>query len=60
MSGPAIQYHCESCGQIGARSDLRRDSWGDPYCPACQSPKVQRYRSRAATLYSIFFLFKVY
>ena len=60
MHGPEIQYHCESCGQIGARNQLRRDAWGDAFCPACQSRRVVRYRSKAATLYSLFFLFKVY
>ncbi|HEU5097523.1 MAG TPA: hypothetical protein VFU22_00655 [Roseiflexaceae bacterium] len=60
MPRPDIQYHCESCGQIGPRSDLRRDSWGDAYCPACRSPKIERYHTRSETFYAWFFTFRVF
>jgi len=60
MRGPDIQYRCQSCGQITLRKDLPRNAWGDPSCPACNSLQIERYRSRAATLYATFFMFKVY
>jgi hypothetical protein len=60
MRGPDIQYHCESCGQISLRKDLPRKAWGDPACPACGSLHIERYRSKADSLYARFFLFKVY
>jgi hypothetical protein len=60
MRGPDIQYRCGSCGQISLRKDLPRNSWGDPACPACSSLQIERYRSRADALYSVFFMFKVY
>jgi hypothetical protein len=60
MRGPDIQYCCKSCGQISFRKDLPRNAWGDPSCPTCSSLDIERYRTKAATLYSMFFLFKVY
>jgi hypothetical protein len=60
MRGPDIQFRCEPCGRISPRNDLLRNSWGDPACPACGSLRLERYRSKAASLYSMFFLFKVY
>jgi len=60
MRGPDIQYRCQSCGQIVLRKDLPRNVWGAPSCPACSSLQIERYRSRAATLYATFFMFKVY
>ena len=60
MRGPDIPYRCESCGQISLRKDLPRDSWGDPCCPACKSPSIERYHTKSETVYAWFFLFKVY
>ena len=60
MRGPDTQYRCTSCGQISLRKDLMRNAWDDPSCPACSSLQIERYRTKAATLYSMFFLFKVY
>ena len=60
MRGPDIQYRCDSCGQISLRKDLPRNAWGDPSCRACSSLHIERYHTKAATLYSMFFLFKVY
>ena len=60
MRGPDIQYRCQSCGQISLRKDLPRNAWGDPACPACSSLHIERYRTKAESLYSVFFMFKVY
>ena len=60
MPGPDIQFRCASCGQISLRKDLPRNAWGDPSCPACSSLQIERYRTRADALYSVFFMFKVY
>ena len=60
MRGPDIQYRCQSCGQITLRKDLPRNAWGDPSCPVCNSLQIERYRTRADSLYSLFFMFKVY
>jgi hypothetical protein len=60
MRGPDILYRCRSCNQISPRKDLSYNTWGDPSCPGCGSLEIERYRSRADTLYSIFFMFKVY
>jgi hypothetical protein len=60
MRGPEIPYRCQSCGQISPRNDLPRNSWGDPSCPACGSLHIERYYSKADSLYASFFLFKVY
>ena len=60
MRGPDIQIRCESCGQISRRKDLPRNAWGDASCPACGSLRLERYRSKAESLYATFFLFKVY
>jgi hypothetical protein len=60
MREPDIQYRCKSCAQISLRKDLPRNTWGDPSCPACSSLQIERYRTRAASLYAIFFMFKVY
>jgi hypothetical protein len=60
MRGPDIPYRCQSCGQISLRKDLPRNSWGDPACPACNSLEIERYHTRGESLYSLFFMFKVY
>ena len=60
MRGPDIQFRCQSCGQISLRKNLPRNSWGDPTCPACDSLKIERHRTRGESLYSVFFMFKVY
>jgi len=60
MRGPDLQFRCKSCAQISLRKDLPRNTWGDPSCPACGSLDIERYRTRAASLYGTFFMFKVY
>jgi hypothetical protein len=60
MRGPDIQYRCEACEQITLRKDLVCDSWGDPCCPACKSPRIVRHRTKFERLYATYFLFKVY
>lgn len=53
-------YRCNGCGQITARSRLGSGDWGDRCCPACNSPDLERFRSRFEHWYAIFFLYKVY
>ncbi|HEU5090020.1 MAG TPA: hypothetical protein VFT99_21340 [Roseiflexaceae bacterium] len=56
----ARMYRCNACGALSPTSGLARGAWGDPACPACGSPDVERHRSRFARWYAIFFLYKVY
>jgi len=60
MRGPDSQYRCQSCGQISARSALASTSWGDPCCPACKSPSLERHRTKGDTLYAMLFTFRVF
>ena len=60
MARTEALYRCQGCGQISKRSLLQRGTWGDLCCPSCHSSDITRHRSKAATLYSIFFLYKVY
>jgi len=42
------------------RSQLARSAWGDPCCPACRSPDIQRHRTKGDTLYAMLFTFRVF
>jgi Zn finger protein HypA/HybF involved in hydrogenase expression len=59
MSAPAA-YHCNTCGHLASRTQLRSGEWGDLCCPACGSPDLERYRTRFERWYAILFLYKVY
>ena len=60
MRGPDAQYRCNACQQISLRTQLLRDSWGDPCCPACKSPHIERYRTKSEVFYNWFFTFRVF
>jgi hypothetical protein len=60
MNGPDAQYRCESCEQISLQKDLVFDSWGDPCCSACKSPRIVRHHSKGEQLYAWFFTFRVF
>jgi hypothetical protein len=60
MRGPDAQYRCQSCNQLAFRSQLATNAWGDPCCPACHSPALERHRTKSDTLYAWCFTFRVF
>jgi hypothetical protein len=60
MRGPDAQYRCQSCGQLSFRSALASTTWGDPACPACKSPSLERHRTKGDTFYAMLFTFRVF
>lgn len=60
MQQSTPQYRCEACSALTPASGLRRDKWGDPCCPECQSPQITRYRTRMSVVMEAWFLFNVF